>query len=1124
MEATSTTSDLQQDTNEQIKEEPAPVEIVPAASDSQAIRHDSADQSLEDLETTSNSAEEINEANELIAETQPASVDSFEEDTKTPQSNSFEEDTKTPQSNSLEADTVTPQSDSFEADTETPQSDSLEEDTKTPQSDSFEAPRSDDDPDLLDSDDDLTQTAKKPAIILPPSSETEISLSSDEEKPSLDNSELSTVEQPIVAPTSPDNSELSTVEQPVVTSTSLDNSELSTVEQPIVTSTSLDNSELSTVEQPVVANTEVEEPPTLRMRIKPSSGQQFANDDDATVKFRPFDVEKQPTTRLPQEIEEQKTTLLPLGKILTGKFRAVRKPEQLPAMGMSDGFIEGSRKPTSAQALRDQRRRKILVRHVARKHMREVRLQDERSFRRLWTTLLSMALALVLLFLIIVGGGSYAAYRFYNDTQTQYQSQVLNLRDLLPKDNLKMYDSQGIPIGELTTFGIHTSVPLKKVSPYLINATVATEDKDFWTNPGVDITRILSAAIEDLRHGHVVEGGSTITQQLIKNVVISDQNQNFLRKLQEVSLTPDINSHYTKSDIMEMYLNSISYGVVNGTEIKGIDSAASMYFGLSDQPDKPASAQLDLAQSAMLAGIPNSPTAYNPKLHPKAAYDRFDLILGFMLKNNYITREQMIDAENEAQKPDFLKDPPQSIQNRAPHFFYFVLGQLEQQYHLTESQLSVSGFSVYTTLDITLQDKIQKIMQDHIAELAKPDPVNHTHVTNAASVLIDFHTGAIKTLLGSVDYNSKTIDGKFDVATQGYRQPGSSFKPYVYLAAFENGASPGQAVDDNKLVIHDPTSNPPDFIPQNYSQTTSGHMTLRCALQNSLNIPAVKVLQHVGIDKAMQVAKDMGIASYTGTPGYSLVLGGLDVHLLDHTSAYGTFANGGKHMPYYAIDKVVNMNNGQTYTHPNEEGKQVISPQLAYMMTSVLSDNQSRLPEFYDCNLLQLYSNSQKDCYSGNRGAVRAAAAKTGTTNDFHDNWTMGYTTDYVMGVWAGNNDNSSMGTILGVTGAAPIWHDAMLAAEQGHPMVTDFPNPGGLERHDVTYPDGVKTTDWYLPGTAPKSASPANPSPTSTPKADQKPSGGTYGKPYCPNNFSYAFPPPADDYVDGRSPIPGVW
>ena len=758
-----------------------------------------------------------------------------------------------------------------------------------------------------------------------------------------------------------------------------------------------------------------------------------------------------------------------------------------------------------AQSLRAERHKKLLLRHLSRKRLRQDRREDHRAFNRVWLTIALTIATLLSVFLSTAIGGTYVTYRFYNDTQTQFGPKVLTLRSLLPHDNLKMYDMHGIPIGQLTDQGIHTVVTYNQISQKLVDATVAAEDKNFWTNPGVDITRIAQAALDNLRHGRVVEGGSTITQQLIKNLVVGSDT-NILRKLEEVVLTPDVNSHYSKADIMEMYLDSIYYG----EQAYGIDAAANIYFGLEDQPGKPAAQQLDIAQSAMLAGIPSSPYAFDPLQHPKTAFQRFQTVLDLMMKNQYITKIQALDAQNEAQRPGFFKKAA-SLTNRAPHFFNFVLQQLEQTFHLKREQLSRSDMSVYTTLDITLQDKIQQIAQQRIAELSSHN------VTNAAEVLIDYHSGAIRTLLGSIDYNNKSIDGEFDV-TQSYRQPGSSFKPYVYVTAFEQGASPAQAIADEPLTIKLPNSNPPTFSPSNYDNRYHGHMTLRCALQNSLNIPAVKVLQHVGIDAAMKTAHNMGVASYNGTPGYSLVLGGLGIRLLDHTSAYGTFANSGVHMPYYGIEKVVFASTHQTFGHPANAGTHVLSPQLAYMMTSVLSDNESRIPEFLPCNVLQLYANSQAQCYAGNRGTVRPAAAKTGTTNDFRDNWTIGYTSDYVLGVWTGNDNNSPMYGIDGVHGAAPIWHDALLAAEEGHP-IRDFTNPGGLVRAQATYPDGVQTTDWFMPGTVPSFSAPASTSaPTSTPPSTGN-NGAAGGQPYCPSSYTFS-----DNHPGNNGKNKGWW
>jgi 1A family penicillin-binding protein len=763
--------------------------------------------------------------------------------------------------------------------------------------------------------------------------------------------------------------------------------------------------------------------------------------------------------------------------------------------------------------------RRKMLRHYSRKHMRHARASERRRRSRFWLSIISTIVFLLIVLSSLVSVGLSAAYSFYHETQQEYGQQVLTLQDLLPLDNMKVYDSKGILIGQLTSQGLHTSVTFNQIASTLTQATVATEDKNFWTNEGIDPLRILRASLDDLRSGRVVEGGSTITQQLIKNLVVGNQ-VTLKRKLQEITLTTDVNSTYSKRDILTMYLNSIYYG----HQAYGIDAAAQVYFGLQDQPGKPASMQLDLAQSAMLAGIPSSPSLYDPLLHPQAAFNRFETVLETMIAQHYITRVQALDAINEAQNSNFFKPGGAFLQNRAPHFFQFVLQQLEQTFHLSSQQLPRSGMQVYTTLDVALQDKIQKIAQQHVAELR----ADH-NVSNAAEVLIDYHTGAIISLLGSINFNDDSIDGQFDVATQGYRQPGSSFKPYVYVTAFEQGASPAQAIDDAPLTIPMCCGQPP-FRPHNYDLGYHGQMTLRCALQNSLNVPAVKVLQHVGISAAMQTAYNMGITSYEGTPGYSLVLGGLGIRLIDQTSAMGVFANGGVRVGYYAINKVVSANTGKVlYQHKLSPGKRVISPQLAYLMTNVLSDNTDRIPEFFDCNILQLYSNSQSACYAGNRGVVRPAAAKTGTTQDFRDNWTIGYTTDYVMGVWAGNDDNSPMINVTGVQGAAPIWHDSMLLAEQGHP-IHDFINPGGLVRATVTYPNGVKTTDWFLPGTVP-TFTPPNPKPTpttmpgtqATPTLTPTPvTGGTQGRtpaPYCPADYSFAFPPPPNN-VNSK----GVW
>ncbi|MBV9230290.1 MAG: transglycosylase domain-containing protein [Chloroflexi bacterium] len=753
-----------------------------------------------------------------------------------------------------------------------------------------------------------------------------------------------------------------------------------------------------------------------------------------------------------------------------------------------------------------QRRRKFLQRHRVRKFLHRDRLSKRRSSEHFWITFLSTALALVLIFLTAISGSTFFAYHFYVSTQQQYTPQVLTLHSLIPRDNLRMYDMNGVPIGQLTGEGLHTSVTYNQIASYMIDATVSTEDKGFWTNAGIDIRRILQAAVQDLEQRHVVEGGSTITQQLIKNLVLHNPAQDITRKLQELALTPEINSRYSKKDLMEMYLNSVYYG----EQAYGVDAAASVYFGLQDQPDKPAALQLDLAQAALLAGLPSAPNGYDPWIYFESSINRLKTILTLMHRDGYITDDQAQAALKEAQSPGFLKHPTDQMQP-APHFFNFVVKQLQEQFHMTRQQLALSGMHVYTTLDVKLQNQILQIAQAQIANL------QDSNVTNAAEVLIDYHTGAIRTLLGNVHPDMD----QFDVATEGYRQPGSSFKPYVYVTAFQQGVSPGQAVDDAPISI--PQAGQPPFAPHNYFGNFNGHMTLRCALQNSLNIPAVKVIEHVGVQDVANTMQKMGITDYKGDLNTSIALGSLDLHLLDHTSAFGTFANGGIHVPYYTIQRIEFADTHQVFEHPQNSGTRAISPQLAYMMTDVLSDNDDRVPEFGYCSSLNLRTDGS--CY----GPILPSAAKTGTTDDFRDTWTVGYTSDYVLGVWVGNNNNSPMININGITGAAPIWHDGMLAAEAGH-SPQPFTNPGDLVKVEQHYSDGVATHDWYLAGQVPTSVQSSKAPPKSISILGRKENSHNQlapatAQPYC-SSYSFDFQPPAASKqpTNGLSPLGQDW
>ena len=690
-------------------------------------------------------------------------------------------------------------------------------------------------------------------------------------------------------------------------------------------------------------------------------------------------------------------------------------------------------------------------RHMKRKHLHRSN-QIYASVDRFGTRWSLMPLALSTLALLFVTGTFFVVYTaFATAVNQRYQGAIVTLADLLPKDSLRLYDEHGTLIYEAVDQGLQISEPLNKISPNLMHAEIAIEDQNFWTNPGYDITGIVRAALSDLSSGRVVAGGSTITQQLIKNGVVGNQDS-AVRKLEEIILAPQATRYYTKQQLMDMYLNTTYYG----NQAYGAEAAAFVYFDLQDTPTATAAQQLDIAQAAMLAGIPQNPTLYNPFVNPQATFLRMEAVLNQLVTQGYITQAQQEAAIAEAQGPHFLH--PGIIKNNilAPHFVAYTLNELATDLHLKFSELSRSGLIVSTTLDLPLQNKILKIAQENVRELA----ASH-NLTDAAEVLLDVHTGAIRVLLGNINPADPRY-GQFDVATQGYRQPGSSFKPFIYATAFEKGFSPGMPILDTR------TSFPmccglPWYTPNNYDNSYHGLISARAALQNSFNIPAVKLLYKTGVDASLHTAQSMGITSYEGTPNYTMVLGTLGVHLLDITAAYGTFADGGVRIAPHAVSLVTDTQ-GKVIYQPDTTGKRVISKQVAFLMTNVLSDNKARTFEFGACSNLYLYTNTQAQCYAGHPGTVYPSAVKTGTSQNFADNWTIGYTNDYVMGVWAGNNDNSPMRNVIGVTGAGPIWHEGMLLAEQGH-HPTDFSVPPGVIQRTVTYPEGLTTTDWYIKG-----------------------------------------------------------
>jgi membrane peptidoglycan carboxypeptidase len=689
-----------------------------------------------------------------------------------------------------------------------------------------------------------------------------------------------------------------------------------------------------------------------------------------------------------------------------------------------------------------------LRRHYKRKNLRRSNLRyafvDKIGTQWTLLPLATVTLAVILVLTSVLIG----AVDLVNATQQRFGRQVMTLADILPKDNLKMYDAQGDLIYQMTSDGLQTTVPLSQISIHLQQAEIAIEDQNFWSNPGYDITGIIRAALDDLTHGRIVSGGSTITQQLIKNAIVGNKDT-IIRKLQEVILAPQVTRYYTKEQILSMYLNTVYYG----EQAYGAEAAAFTYFDLQDTPKQKAAAQLDIAQSAMLAGIPSSPVARDPFLNWPAAFQRAKDVLHQMRLQGYITPEQERAAIVEMEQPHFLKRGVVHNNPDAPHFINYALNELANVLHVKVPDLARSGLIVRTTLDLNLQKQVFAIAKHQIQVMAAH------HMTDAAVVVLDPHTGAIRTLVGNIHPNDPQT-GQFDVATQGYRQPGSAFKPFIYATAFAQGISPGMPVYDGPLTIQMCCGLPP-YTPHNYDMSYHGLISYRYALQNSFNIPAVKLLMKVGVDNALHTAQVMGISSYVGTPNYTMVLGTLGVHLLDMTSAYGVFDNGGVRIPPHTIDSVTDTQGRLIYRFV-PQGERVISRQVAFLITNVLSDNRNRTYEFGPCSALYLYSNTQQQCYAGNPGIVRPAAAKTGTSDNFMDNWTVGYTPDVVVGVWVGNDDNSPMYNVIGVDGAGPIWHDTMLLIEKGKPVEQFPPPPPGVVKKTVSYP-GITTTDWYI-------------------------------------------------------------
>jgi membrane peptidoglycan carboxypeptidase len=725
------------------------------------------------------------------------------------------------------------------------------------------------------------------------------------------------------------------------------------------------------------------------------------------------------------------------------------RTEPLPAIGINrKGLLseEARRERTlrvRAEADRRWRRRRRYALYV----MSYQRRRQERRRTLMQRAVTSVFTVVGLVILVAVGYTLNDAYMYYQNEAAALAS----LPNITSRDNAEIFDSTGKLLFKITADGVKHYIPLSQVSINVINATIATEDKDFWINDGVDFTAIVRAATADLNGAN--QGGSTITQQLIKNT-ITGGDDTFDRKIREAILAIGITQQYSKEQILEMYLNSIGYG----ENAYGIDAAALEYFNLPDKGKVTGASQLDLAQASLLAGLPKNPNQYDPFVHLQDALARQRDVLQAMVDQGYITKTEARRAEAEAAQPGFLQAPPPEG-NLAPHFVYWIEDQLANMIDSGTLPLSLTGLRIYTTLDLDLQNQVQQILQKQIQHLTD----SGQDVNNGAALILDQHTGAVLVMLGSEDYYNQAIQGYNNVLFSNQRQVGSAFKPITYATAFEKGWFPAMPIYDGPTAF--PYSTSFGYKPLDYSRSFTGQQTVRTALQNSLNVPAVKALEFAGVQDTVNMANRLGVTTLNGYPAcggcLAMTLGSLGVPLFQLTSAYSTFANYGVRNPPFGIWRITDQA-GKTLYQYTPHGEQVISPQIAYLITSVLSDNAARTPEFGPCSPLYLY-----DAYCSASDA-RPAAAKTGTTEDFRDDLAVGYTMDYTMGVWVGNTDNHPTNEASGIVGAAPIWHDSMLVAEGNRPFV-NFPVPPGVEKEPYCG-NGVCSTDWFITGAVPDS------------------------------------------------------
>ncbi|MBI1888455.1 MAG: PBP1A family penicillin-binding protein [Candidatus Spechtbacteria bacterium] len=610
---------------------------------------------------------------------------------------------------------------------------------------------------------------------------------------------------------------------------------------------------------------------------------------------------------------------------------------------------------------------------------------------------------LFFIFGVIAVGGVFAYY-------AKDLPNPSSIQEIKMPESTKIYDRSG----KTLLYDIHgeqkrTVVPSDEIPQFMRTATVVAEDSNFYHHFGIDLRGIARAVLTNLKRKTVLQGGSTITQQLIKNIYLSPE-RTLQRKVKEIILAFEIELKYSKDDILHMYLNAVPYG----SNAYGVEAASQTFF-------QKRAKDLTIAESALLASLPKAPTVYSPfGNHPEQLKKRQEYILERMRRLGYITDTQYETAAHET-----LNYARQDQGIKAPHFVMYVREYLEQIYGA--DRLENLGLTVRTTLDWELQQEAEKIITEWSGKNEK-----QFLAKNAALVALDPSSGQILAMVGSRDYFDIQNDGNVNVSMRP-RQPGSSFKPFAYAEAFQKGYTPDTMIFDVQTNFG--VQGAEEYIPQNYDEKFRGPLTFKEALAQSRNVPSIKVLYLAGINDTLTLAHSMGITTLNEPSRYglSLVLGGGEVTLLDETSAYGVFSQDGMYNPKTPLLSVTSKS-GDVLFEFTPKPQQVLEPEVARLINSILSNNNLRAPVFGEKNYLDL--------------SPLESAVKTGTTQEFRDAWTVGYTKDIAVGVWVGNNDNSKMrGRADGSKVAAPIWNNFMKKVyELKGPQSTKFAPPQPIQ------------------------------------------------------------------------------